>query len=84
MKLLRGDNFAFDLGEPDLDLVEPIRVPGCEVKADARMLVEELVDHRRYVGGEIVEDDVNLLSRLAQGYDLLQSSGWTRRSAFSA
>ena len=67
-----GDDLAFDLGEPDLDLVEPGRVRGREVKADARMLLEELADGLSFVGGEIVEDDVNLLPRRAQGDDLLQ------------
>lgn len=36
------------------------------------MLLEELADRLSFVGGEIVEDDVNLLPRRAQGYDLLQ------------
>ena len=66
------DDLAFDLGEPDLDLIEPGRVSGCEVKPDSRMLLEELADHLSFVRGEIVEDDVNLLPRRAQGYDLLQ------------
>src|ERR1035437_3515223 len=66
------DDLAFDLGEPDLDLVEPGRVSGREVKPDSRMLLEELADRLSFVGGEIVEDDVNLLPRRAQGYDLLQ------------
>ena len=35
-------------------------------------VLKELADHRRFVGGEIVEDDVNRLSRCARGYDLLQ------------
>src|SRR5271169_3855605 len=35
------DDLAFDLGEPDLDLVEPGRVSGREVKPDSRMLLEE-------------------------------------------
>jgi len=66
------DDLAFDLGEPDLDLIEPGRVRGREVKPDSRMLLEELADRLSFVGGEIVEDDVNLLPRRAQGYDLLQ------------
>ena len=33
------------------------------MKADARMVLEELVDRLRFVGREIVEDDVNLLPR---------------------
>src|ERR1017187_10492420 len=66
------DDLAFDLGEPDLDLVEPGRVSGREVKPDSRMLLEELADRLSFVRGKIVEDDVNLLPRRAQGYDLLQ------------
>src|ERR1039458_9283768 len=65
------DDLAFDLGEPDLDLIEPGRVRGREVKPDSRMLLEELADRLSFVRGEIVEDDVNLLPRRAQGYDLL-------------
>src|ERR1035438_955657 len=66
------DDLAFDLGEPDLDLVEPGRASGREVKPDSRMLLEELADRLSFVRGKIVEDDVNLLPRRAQGYDLLQ------------
>ena len=36
------------------------------------MLLEELADRLSFVGGEIVEDDVNLLPRRTQRYDLLQ------------
>ena len=36
------------------------------------MLFGELADRLSFVRGEIVEDDVNLLPRRAQGYDLLQ------------
>ena len=36
------------------------------------MLLEELANRLSFVRGEIVEDDVNLLPRRAQGYDLLQ------------
>ena len=61
------DDLAFDLGEPDLDLVEPGRVRGREVKPDSRMLLEEIADRLSFVRGEIVEDDVNLLPRRAQG-----------------
>src|ERR1700688_82021 len=68
------DDLAFDLGEPDLDLVEPGRVRGREVKPDSRMLLEELADRLRFVRGEIVEDDVNLLPWRTRGYDLLRKS----------
>ena len=38
------------------------------------MLLEELTDGLSFVRGEIVKDDVNLLPRGTQGYDLLQKS----------
>ena len=61
------DDLTFNLGEPDLVLIEPARVSGREVKPDSRMLFEELADRLSFVRGEIVEDDVNLLPRRAQG-----------------
>ncbi len=66
------DNVAFDPGEPEFDLVEPGRVRGREVKPDSRMLLEEVADRLSFVRGEVVEDDVNLLPRRTQGYNLLQ------------
>ena len=56
-----GNDLAFDLGKPDFDLVEPGRVGGREVKVDAGMLLEKVAHCLGLVGGEIVEDDVNLL-----------------------
>jgi hypothetical protein len=50
-----GDDLAFDFGEPDLDLIEPGRVSGREVKPDSRMSLQELADRLRFVDGEIVE-----------------------------
>jgi hypothetical protein len=66
------DDVAFDLGEPEFDLVEPGRVSGRKVKPNSRMVLDELADRLSFVGGEVVEDDVNLLPRRAQGYNLLQ------------
>ena len=57
------DDLAFDLGEPDLNLVEPGWVSGREVKPDSRVLLEELTDRLSFVCGEMVQDDVNLLPR---------------------
>lgn len=67
-----GDDLSFDLCEPDLDLVEPGRVGGHEMKMDARMLLQKVAHRMRFVAGEIVEDDVNLLPWRAQNDDLLQ------------
>ena len=36
------------------------------------MLLEELADQLSFASGEIVENDVNLLPRRAQGYDFLE------------
>src|SRR5208337_3961299 len=52
--------------------VEPGRVGVREVKVDARMLLQEVAHRLGFVGGEIVEDDVNLLPGQAQSHDLLQ------------
>jgi len=54
------DDLAFDLGEPDLDLVEPGRVSGREVKLDSRMLLEELANRLSFERTEIVEYDVTV------------------------
>jgi hypothetical protein len=48
------DDLALDLGEPDLDRVEPGGVGWGEVKADSRMLLEELSDGLSFVRREIV------------------------------
>jgi hypothetical protein len=37
-----GDDLAFDLGKPDLDLVEPRGIRRGEMKLHARMLLEEV------------------------------------------
>ena len=69
-----GDHFAFDLGEPDLDLVEPGGVGGREVKLDSGMLLQELADRLSFVGGKMVEDDVNLLIELPG--ETQRTRGW--------
>ena len=56
-----GADLALDFGEPQLDLIEPGGVGGREVESDAGILLEELPYQPRFVGGEIVEDDVNRL-----------------------
>ena len=42
------------------------------MKPDSRMLLKKLADRLSFMGGEIVENDVNLLPRRAQGYDFLE------------
>jgi len=57
-----SDQIAFDLGEPQLDLVEPGRVRGREVQMNVRMAGEEGSNALRLVRGEIVSNDVNFLA----------------------
>src|SRR5438046_10494303 len=45
-----------------------------EVKLHARMLCEELSNRLRFMSGEVVDNDMNLLPRRAQGYDFIQES----------
>ena len=56
-----GDDLAFDLGEPDLDLVEPRGIGRGEVQLHARMLLQEVSNELDFVDGEVVENDMNLL-----------------------
>jgi hypothetical protein len=67
-----GNDLTLDLGEPDLDLVEPGRIGRSEVKLHAGMAVEEIAHPLGFMSGEVVEDDMNLLARRAQGDDFLE------------
>ena len=67
-----GDDLAFDLGEPDLDLVEPRGIRRGEVKLHARMLLQEVANELGFVGREVVEDDMNLLPGRAQRYHFFE------------
>ena len=44
-----GDDLAFDLGKPDLDLVEPRRIGRCKVQLYMGMLLKKLFHLRRFV-----------------------------------
>ena len=69
-----GDDLAFDLGEPDLHLVEPRGIRGGEVQLHARMLLKEVSNEFCFVSREVVEDDMNLT------LECLMSSGHSRSS----
>ena len=45
-----GDDLAFDLGEPDLDLVEPCGIGRGEVKLHVRVLLQEVSNELGFVG----------------------------------
>jgi hypothetical protein len=66
----RGENaasndLALDFGEPDLHSVEPGRVRRREVKLYAWVFFEEIANLLDFMGGEVIENDMNLLSRRA-------------------
>src|SRR5688500_7867891 len=55
-----GNDVTLDLGEPELDLVEPGRVGRSEVKTDVGVMSEEVANALRLMGREVVDDDVDL------------------------
>ena len=57
-----GDDVAFDLGEPQFDLVEPGGVRRGEVQMHPRILGEERLDPRGLVRREVVGDHMDLLA----------------------
>src|ERR1700757_3492921 len=54
------DNVALDLSKPQFHLIEPGRIRGREMEADSGMLLQKLLHRFGFVGGEIVQHDVNL------------------------
>ena len=57
-----GDDIAFDLAEPQLDLVEPRGVRRGEVQMDVGVSGQELINALGLVRREIVGDDVDLFA----------------------
>src|SRR3954451_22645864 len=56
-----GNNMAFDFAEPDLDLIQPRRVGGCEVKPDLRIRLEETSNCLGLMCRQVIEHNVDLL-----------------------
>lgn len=67
-----SDDIAFDLGEPEFDLVKPRGVGGCEMEGNPRMVGQKLTHQIGLMGRQIVQDDVNLLVPGAQRDDFLE------------
>ena len=57
------DDVTFDLGEPQLDLVEPGRVSRREVQVDRRMASQELGDLLGFVRRQVISDHMDFLGR---------------------
>ncbi len=64
------DDVALDLGEPELDLIQPRRVRGREVQLHTAMPGEERPHRLCLVGREIVENDVDLAPRRLRSDDV--------------
>ena len=69
-----GNDVALDFGEPDFHLVEPRGIGGGIVDADLGIGLEESGDTLGFVGGEIIGDNVNLLTVFDAGNSLRNST----------
>ncbi len=69
-----SDHFALQPREPDLNLIEPGRIGGCEVKLHVAVSSEEIFDLIGLVCGQIIENDMNLLMRFAAGDNLFEET----------
>ena len=67
-----GDDVAFDLGEPQFDLVEPGGIRRGEVQRHPWILGEERLDPRGLVCRAVIRDHVNLFAGGLVGHDVGQ------------
>lgn len=67
-----GDYLPFNLGEPQIHLVEPGGVRGREMQANRRMVAQEGLHQLGLVRGEIVEDYVQRLPARLMGHEFGQ------------
>src|SRR5262245_31773627 len=67
-----GEQVAFDLGEPELDLIEPRRVGRREMEPHVGVRDEERPNRLRLVRGEIVENHMNLATLRLTGHNLAE------------
>ena len=67
-----GNNVALDFREPVFDLVEPGTISGRVMQGHVWMLGKEPIHELGFVGGEIVDDEVDFLAGGLCGYDLFE------------
>ena len=65
-----GDDVAFDLAEPQLDLVQPRRVGWREMQVNPGVRRQEVLDRCARVGREVVGDYVDLLATRLVDHDV--------------
>ncbi len=78
------EDVALDLGEPELDLIQPRRVRGREVQLHTAMLGEERPHGLRLVGQEIVKNDVDLAPLRLRRDDVRANTSGTAPSLYAA
>lgn len=62
-KIMPRNHTAFDFGKPEFDLVQPGRIRGSVVNLPFERRSQELVCPVGFVGGEVVNDDVDSRGR---------------------
>src|SRR4029450_13268421 len=67
-----GQQVAFDLRKPELDLVQPGRVGGRKVQVHSRMRVQKRRDGRGFVRGQVVDNHMDLAALRLGGDDVAQ------------
>ena len=65
-----GDDFSFNARKPEFDLVEPGRVSGREVQMYVGVIGNEILHQLRFVGREVIQNDVDLFSWRAAANDV--------------
>jgi hypothetical protein len=66
-----SDDLALDFGEPQFHLIEPRAIGWGKVQVHLGIQGEEVLHDGALVGGEIIEDDVNLATGRLAGHDLV-------------
>ena len=67
-----GDYIAFDLGEPEVDLVQPRGVRRSEVQVNVRVHGQECVNPLGLMCRKVVRDDVDLLASWLVDHDVVE------------
>ena len=75
-----GDYIAFDLGEPEVDLVQPRGPRRGEVKANVRVHRQEWLDLHGLTRRELVGDDADFLAYWSIHHDVVEKADELGRS----
>jgi len=67
-----GEELAFNVGKPELDLIEPGRIRRREMQVHVRMIQQKRSDGLGFVRRQIVGDDVNRPALRLRGDDVAE------------